>query len=108
MEDILKEIIQIDKNAREIVKDEKEKKLNIDDFVESEFKTQKTILDLEYKEEVIKQKEKYNKLFEQKKIEIDKKVKQKVEEIEKSYKEKEEDIVKYIINSIKNGGGLNG
>lgn len=103
MEDILKEIIEIDKNSREIVKDEKEKKINIDDFIESEFRTKKAILDLEYKEEVIRQKEKYNKLFEERRTEIDKIVENKILELEKNYTDKEKDIIKHIINSIKNG-----
>ena len=102
MEDILKEIIEIDKNAREIVKDEKDKKVNIDDFIESEFRTKKTILDLEYKEEVTKQKQKYTKLSEKEKIEIDKMVQNKISEVEKSYNDKEKDIIKHVINSIKN------
>lgn len=102
MEDILKEIIEIDKTAREIVKDEKEKKINIDEFIESEFKTKKTILDLEYKEEVKRQKEKYTKLFEEKKVEIDISVQNKISEVEKSYNDKEKDIINDIINSIKN------
>lgn len=103
MEDILKEIIEIDKDARAIVQVEKEKKQNLDDFIESEFKTKKAILDLEYREEIVKQKEKYNKLFEQKKIEIDNRVKEKIEEVEKNWKAKEKDIIENIVNSIKNG-----
>lgn len=103
MEDILKEIIEIDKEARIVIKDEKEKKNNIDDFIESEFRTKKAVLDLEYKEEVTKQKEKYKKLFEDKKNEIDKQIQNKISELEKSYKEKEKNIIENIINSIKNG-----
>ena len=103
MEDILKEIIEIDKNAREIVKQEKDKKINIDDFNETEFRTKKAILDLEYKEEITKQKENYDKLFQKRKMEIDSQIHLKITEIERSYKNKEKDIIKNIIDSIKRG-----
>ena len=53
MEDILKEIIEIDKNAREIVKQEKDKKINIDDFIETEFRTKKAILELQNKKKIM-------------------------------------------------------
>ena len=102
MEDILKEIIEIDKNAREIVKQEKDKKINIDDFIETEFRTKKAILDLEYKEEITKQKENYDKLFQKRKMEIDSQIHLKITEIERSYKNKEKDIIKNIIDI---GGG---
>ena len=98
-----KEIIEIDKNAREIVKQEKDKKINIDDFIETEFRTKKAILDLEYKEEITKQKENYDKLFQKRKMEIDSQIHLKITEIERSYKNKEKDIIKNIIDSIKRG-----
>lgn len=101
MEEILKQIIQIDKNAREIAKEEKYKKQNLDDFIENEYRTKKSVLDLEYKDEIEKQKNKYNKLLDQKKTEIENKVKKEISNIEVNYNKKENDIIKDIIKSIK-------
>lgn len=101
MEEILKQIIQIDKNAREIAKEEKYKKQNLDDFIENEYRTKKSVLDLEYKDEIEIQKNKYNKLLNQKKTEIENKVKKEISNIEVNYNKKENDIIKDIIKSIK-------
>ncbi len=102
MEDILKKIIQIDNNAKDIVKEEKKKQSNIEEFIENEFQMKKIILDLEYKDEIKKQKEKYEKMFEEKKKQIDNKVENKINNLEIEYKEKENKIISEIINSIKN------
>ena len=67
LEDILKELIEIDKNARNIAQDEKNKKENIDKYIEEEYNTKKTVLDLEYKEEIEKVKQNYKQKFEEKK-----------------------------------------
>ncbi len=101
MEEIFNKIIEIDNNAKSITNIEKEKKLNIEEYIESEFGIKKVVLDMEFKDEVNLQKRKYEEMFQEKKQEIDKKVKQEIEDVENAYKEKEKEIIANIISSIK-------
>jgi formate dehydrogenase maturation protein FdhE len=103
MEEILNKIIEIDNKAKAIVYDEKEKKNNIEEFIESEFNTKKTVLDLEFKDSINKEKEKYDKLLQEKKIESDNLLRSQIEELEKKYRESEEEIIKNILSSIIKG-----
>lgn len=102
MEEIINKIIEIDNNAKSIIKEEKEKKDNFEEFIDSEFNTKKAVLDLQYKDEINKQKEKYNNMLEQKKIEEEENTKQEIDNIGKKYSELEEDIINKIIDKIKN------
>lgn len=103
LEDILKELIEIDKNARNIAQDEKNKKENIDKYIEEEYNTKKTVLDLEYKEEIEKEKQNYKQKFEEKKVIIQENTNKKLDE----YKQKSDLIfnqcVQKIVNCIKEG-----
>lgn len=103
LEDILKELIEIDKNARNIAQDEKNKKENIDKYIEEEYNTKKTVLDLEYKEEIEKVKQNYKQKFEEKKVIIQENTNKKLDE----YKQKSDLIfnqcVQKIVNCIKEG-----
>lgn len=103
MEEIFNKIIEIDKNAKEITNIEKEKQLNIDEFIESEFGIKKVVIDMEFKDEIDLQKRKYDEMFQEKKQEIDKNVKEQIENIEKKYLEKENEIIEKIITDIKKG-----
>ena len=52
MEEILKKIIEIDNKAKSISANEKERKAKIDECIESEFNTEKVLLNMQYKEEI--------------------------------------------------------
>lgn len=101
MEEILKEVIEIDKCAKSIVKEEKDKKNNIETFIEEEYRTKKSVLDLEYKAEINKQKQKYEKYLEEKKKEIQKKSDEEIGKFEFKYKKEFERVVHSIVDSIK-------
>lgn len=102
MEDVLKKIIEIDNNAKDIINEEKAKKLNIEEIIEQEYKTQKTVIDLEYKNEILKNREEKNAIFEDKKREINNNVQIELERIQNSYYESENNIIEDIVSSIKN------
>ncbi len=102
MEEIIKKIIEIDNNAKAIVKDENSKKINIEDAIEEEFNTQKVVIDLEYKDEINKKKTEKAELFESKKSEINEDLKVEIDKIQNYYNENSERIVKSIVDSIKN------
>ena len=70
MEEILNKIIEIDNNAKAIIKEENDKRINIEEAIEEEFNTQKVVIDLEYKDEINKKKNEKKLLFENKKNEI--------------------------------------
>ena len=103
MEEILKKIIEIDNKAKAISAEEKEKKIKIEECIESEFNTEKALLNMQYKEEIEKQKKKYNDLFEEKKKEINDKNSIKIMQINNYFKNNEKKIVTQIISSIKKG-----
>lgn len=103
MEEIFNKIIEIDKNAKEITNFEKEKKLNIDEFIESEFGIKKVVLDMQFKDEIELQKRKYDEMFQEKKQQIDVNVKAQIEDIQKNYSERENEIIENIITNIKKG-----
>ena len=101
MEEIINKLIDIDNNAKLIIREELKKKNNFEEFVESEFNTKKAIFDLQYKEEIDKDIKKYKNMFEQKKSQIEDSIKDERQKIDQSYKEQEEKIVSSIINKIK-------
>ena len=101
MEEILKKIIEIDDKAKEIAFEEKEKKKTIEEYLQSEVNTAKAILDVEYKSEMKKNKEKYDRLFDEKKNEIDVKINNKKVEIDNFIRYNEDKITERIINKIK-------
>lgn len=103
MEEIFNKIIEIDNNAKAITNLEKEKKINLEEYIESEFVIKKVVIDMEFKDDVEVQKKKYNEMFQEKKKEIDEKNKQEIDDIEKIYKEKENEIIENIITNIKRG-----
>ncbi len=103
MEEIFNKIIEIDKNAKEITNIEKEKKINMDEFIESEFGIKKVVIDMEFKDEIDFQKRKYDEMFQEKKQEIDQNVNEEIKKIEKKYSEKENEIIEKIITDIKKG-----
>ena len=45
MEEILNKIIEIDNNAKAIIKEENDKRINIEEAIEEEFNTQKVVID---------------------------------------------------------------
>lgn len=102
MEEIIKKIIEIDNNAKAIVKDENSKKINIEEAIEEEFNTQKVVIDLEYKDEINRKRNEKVALFENKKNEIDGKLKLEIDKIQDFYNENSERIVASIVDSIKN------
>lgn len=102
MEDIIKKIIEIDDNAKAIVKEENIKKINIEEAIEEEFNTQKVVIDLEYKDEINKKKNEKDILFENKKNEIDEKLNSEIDKIKTFYNENYQKIVESIVDSIKN------
>lgn len=102
MEDIFNKIIEIDEKSKEIVSSEKEKKQNIDEFIENEFNTKKVVLDMEFKEHIEAEKQKYEEMFMQKKEEIDEQVKTQIEDVEEKYKNIEKEIIRNFIDSVKN------
>lgn len=103
MEEIFNKIIEIDNNAKAITNLEKEKKQNIEEYIENQFGIKKVVLDMEFKDNIENEKKKYDNIFQEKKNEIDNKIKQEIEETEKIYKEKENEIIENIINIIKKG-----
>ena len=103
MQEIINKIIEIDNNAKSIIKQEKEKKDNFEDFVNSQFNTKKAILDLEYKDEINKKQQEYSDMLAQKKENIINDVKQEISEIEKNYRQVEQNLIEDIVNRIKNG-----
>lgn len=103
MEEIFNKIIEIDKNAKEITNFEKEKKLNMDEFIESEFGIKKVVLDMEFKDEIDLQKRKYDEMFQEKKEQIDENVRNQIEDMQKKYSEREKEIIENIIANIKKG-----
>lgn len=102
MEEIIKKIIEIDNNAKAIIKDESNKKQNIDEAIEEEFNTQKAVIDLEYKDEINKKKNEKNALFENKKNEINENLKLEINKIQNFYNENSEKIIASVVESIKN------
>lgn len=102
MEELINKIIEIDNNAKSIIKEEKDKKDNFEEFIDSEFNTKKAVLDLQFKDEINKQKEKYNILFEENKVEIENNTNQEIITIKKNYSELEENIISDLIEKIKN------
>lgn len=102
MEEIFNKIIEIDNKAKLIVNDEKEKKNNLDEYIEKEVNIKKNVLDFELKNEIEKEKIKYEKLFQEKKYEIDNEIRKKIELAEEIYREKEDKIIDSIISNIKN------
>ena len=104
MEEIINKLIDIDNKAKLIIKEEIEKKNNFEEFVESEFNTKKAIFDLQYREEINKNKKKYDNMIENKKEQIENDIEIERLAIEKKYKEQEEKIVSNIINKIKKEG----
>ena len=103
MEEILKKIIEIDNKAKVISANEKERKAKIDECIESEFNTEKILLNMQYKDEIEKQKKKYDDLLEEKKKEIDDKNNIKIMQIHNNFKNNAKKIVTQIISSIKKG-----
>lgn len=103
MEEIFNKIIEIDNNAKSITNMEKEKKLNIEEYIESEFGIKKVVLDMEFKDEIELQKRKYDEMFQEKKQEIDEKTKKEIEDVQTIYREKENEIIENIISNIKRG-----
>lgn len=103
MEEIFNKIIEIDNNAKSITNMEKEKKLNIEEYIESEFGIKKVVLDMEFKDEIELQKRKYDEMFQEKKQEIDEKTKKEIEDVQNIYREKENEIIENIISNIKRG-----
>lgn len=103
MEEILNKIIEIDKNAKAIVKEENERKLNIEEVIEKEFDTAKVVLDLEFKDEITKRKDEKNSQLEQEKAKIDSKLQTQIDKLKNEYIGKEKQIVENIVNSIKSG-----
>lgn len=101
MEELLKKIIEIDNNAKNIVKEEKEKTINIDEFIESEFNTKKVLLDMQYRDELARKASSYKVEAEEKKQEIENKANEEIANIERNYYEHESDFIQNIINSIK-------
>ena len=103
LEEIFNKIIEIDKNAKEITNFEKEKKLNMDEFIESEFGIKKVVLDMEFKDEIELQKRKYDEMLQEEKLKIDEDVKNQIEDMQKKYSEKENEIIEKIITDLKKG-----
>lgn len=101
MEEIFNRVVEIDEKAKEIVNIEKEKKLNIEEYIESEFGIKKVVLDMEFKDEVEKQKKIYNEKFQEVKKQIDDNVQKEMEELKNTYKLKENEIIRNIIDTIK-------
>ena len=66
MEEILNKIIEIDNNAKAIIKEENDKRINIEEEIEEEFNTQKVVIDLEYKDEITKEYYRINKTLQYK------------------------------------------
>lgn len=104
MDEIFNKIIEIDEKAKEIVNIEKEKKSNIDEYIESEFGIKKVVLDMEFKEEIENEKRKYNEKFEEIKKNIDNSVQKEISDLEEKYNSNQNEIIKNIIDSIKKEG----
>ena len=68
-----------------------------------EYKTQKAILDLEYKDEIKKRREEKDSIFEQRKIEINNNVQEELKIIQDAYYKNENNMIESILSSIKNG-----
>ena len=102
MEEIFNKIIEIDEKAKGIVNIEKEKKINLEEHIESEFGIKKVVLDMEFKDEVENQKKKYNEKFQESKEQIDDNVQKEMEELKNIYSIKENEIIRNIIDDIKN------
>lgn len=101
MDEIFNKIIEIDEKAKEIINSEKEKKANIDEYIESEFGIKKVVLDMEFKDEIEDEKRKYNEKFEKIKKDIDNSVQKEINDLEQKYNLNQSEIVKNIIDSIK-------
>lgn len=106
LEEIFNKIIEIDRNAKEITNIEKEKKLNMDEFIESEFGIKKVVLDMEFKDEIDLQKRKYDEMLDEKKQEINQNVNEEIYKIDRKYSEKENEIIEKIITDIKKGKNI--
>lgn len=102
LDEILKEIIEIDKNAKNIIKEEMEKKLDIDNYIEAEYRTKKSVLDLEYKEEIEKQKQKYNQKYNEESLKAENEANREIKELEDIYNQRKNNIITSIIASIEN------
>jgi hypothetical protein len=102
LEEIFNKIIEIDEKAKGIVNIEKEKKINLEEHIESEFGIKKVVLDMEFKDEVENQKKKYNEKFQEAKEQIDDNVQKEMEELKNIYSIKENEIIRNIIDDIKN------
>ena len=102
MDNIINKIISIDEKAKEIISNQKYREENIEDIIKKDFNTKKAVLDLQYKDAINKEKEKYEKLVEEKTLEIDKRFNEQIREAQEKYNNYETKIKNNIINEIKN------
>ena len=103
MEEIIKKIIEIDNKAKAISAEEKNRNANIEEFIEDEYIKEKKLLDKQYEEEIKKQVQKYEAIFDEKKIEIDNEISKKIFQINERFKMDKEMIIKQIVSDIKEG-----
>lgn len=101
MEEILNRIIEIDNKSKEIVQNEKIRKMNIDDYIESEFEKRKAAFDLAYNEDIKYQKEKIQNRLKEEKDSIKSRIELEMNTIENRVKNEENNIVDEIVKKVK-------
>ena len=100
MEEIINKLIALDINAVGKVKDIKEKKENIETYVNEKLKVEKQKIDSKFLYKRKKTQEKYDLMFEDNKQELDKTKNEQIRKIEERYEQNKEDILEELINSI--------
>ena len=102
-EELINRIIEIDRKAKEQISKEKDKSINMSEYVENAFLQEKKKMDDEYKLKLDAEKKKYADMFLQEKKKIDEKMKNELDEIVQKYKENEERIINENFNKIMAG-----
>lgn len=100
MEEIIKQIINLDRNAVLKVKNIKEKEDNIEIYVNEKLKIERQKIDNRYLYKRKKIQEKYDLLFEKNKIELNQKKEDQIKKIDEKYILEKESIVNNVLEKI--------
>ena len=102
-EELINRIIEIDNKAKEQIGKEKDKSINMLEYVNDEFAQKKEKMDEEYKTKLDNEKKKYADMFLVEKKKIDEEMKKELDEITKKYKENEKKLIEENFEKIKAG-----
>lgn len=100
METIINKIIELDDNAKSMVKIIKEKEENIETYIDEKLQIEKEKIDNKYLYKRKNIQEKYDIMFENKKIEIDEEKKRQINNLREKYEQAKKIILEKLLDSI--------